>query len=139
MDEYFRANELNEINSALLETVEPKPLEEKKIEKYKYYLQSREYNRRYRERHRESYNEAVKLKMREYYKNNPQYKEKQSLLYYRKRYGVDTKEEAQLLKQQLTKEENLKLLEKYKEESKTKPNTNQKRGPIDFEAYFSSN
>jgi hypothetical protein len=63
---------------------------------YSKYLRKLEQVQEIRDANRAAYNESSKLKMREHFKNNPIYREKQRLVYIKKRYGVET--EAEVIK-----------------------------------------
>ena len=116
----------NAINVELLEVLKPTPLTAEEEEKQKEYFYSRYlkhlgYMKNWKNKNLEKYNETQKLAMRENYKNKPQYAEKQLLRYYKKTYGVETKEEAMIIKEERKQAKVKEVIEKYDKEDKLKP------------------
>ena len=60
---------------------------------YSKYLRQLELVQKHRDANRAAYNETARLRMKEHFRDNPIYKEKQRLAYIKKRYGVETEEE----------------------------------------------
>jgi hypothetical protein len=95
----------NAINVELLDYIEsttPKISDEEvynmKELLYSKYLRKLEKVQEIRDANRAAYNESSKLKMREHLKNNPIYREKQRLVFIKKRYGVETEAEVTRIK-----------------------------------------
>jgi hypothetical protein len=113
----------NAINAELMAIIENDDINESKLNVEEQNiiderLQARRIKRNltrtiHREENRVQYNETLKLKMREYVKNNPQYKEKSRVLYYRKYYGVETKEEVDAIKLEKEKVKNRLIIDTH--------------------------
>jgi len=74
-------------------------------------MRDKEYKKRYYDKNKADILEYHRMKMREYYKNRPEYRNKQFLIYYGKKYGYTTLEEI---------EQHKKRKELEKQESKRK-------------------
>jgi hypothetical protein len=131
----FEIDNDNAINNELANLIEVNTMteEEEKTEReeqYAKYVKQLSYMQSYRERNREKYNENSRIKMKDNYRNNPIYKEKQQLAYYKKAYGVDTMEEVNKIKEERKQAKVKLILEKH--------NENPSKKKIDFETFINT-
>ena len=140
----------NDINAELMIMMSDKDIEEeKKISEeeknnlkeklYAQFIRRNMHATKFREENRASYNEDLKLRMRENLRTKPEYKEKQRALYFRKRYGVETKEEVDKIKAEKQKIKDRIIIEKHdkliEELNNKKPNSKGGRKKVDFETF----
>ena len=140
----------NDINAELMAMMSKNDIEEEnklteeerndlKEKLYAQFIKRNIRSTKYREENRASYNEDLKLRMRENLRTKPEYKEKQRALYYRKRYGVETKEEVDKIKEENQKVKTRLIIDNHnkliEESGIIKPNSKGGRKKVDFKTF----